>query len=173
MNAEEASIGDLLHFNNGRGYQGGGGGTVPMFSGKYPLYGSGGKIGTVNSFIYDKESILVPNRGTITNVMYQTEPFWAISTLFWTTAKTSSVDLRYLYYKLQSLDFNEFTQGGTVPSLDLGKLQKVKVKLPPLGEQKQIGLFFSLIDEKISLIKKEKARSIEYSRGLSSMLFSR
>ena len=44
--------------------------------GNYPVYGSGGIMRYVEKFLYDKESVLIPRKGTLNNVFYINEPFW-------------------------------------------------------------------------------------------------
>ena len=50
--------------------------------GLYPVYGTGGIMRYVNEFIYDKASVLIPRKGTLSNIFYVEEPFWTIDTLF-------------------------------------------------------------------------------------------
>lgn len=55
--------------------------------GKYPVYGSGGIMRYVDNFLYDKESVLIPRKGTLNNVFYINEPFWSVDTMFYTEMK--------------------------------------------------------------------------------------
>ena len=52
--------------------------------GNYPVYGSGGIMRKVDKYLYDKESVLIPRKGTLNNVFYINEPFWSVDTMFYT-----------------------------------------------------------------------------------------
>ena len=43
--------------------------------GDIPVYGSGGIMGYVDTFSYDKPSVLIPRKGSITNLFYVETPF--------------------------------------------------------------------------------------------------
>ena len=43
--------------------------------GPFPVYGSGGVMRYVERPLYDKESVLIPRKGTLNNVIYVNEPF--------------------------------------------------------------------------------------------------
>ena len=46
-----------------------------LADGIYPVYGSGGIMRYVEKSLYDKESVLIPRKGTLNNVMYVNESF--------------------------------------------------------------------------------------------------
>ncbi len=50
--------------------------------GDIPAYGSGGIIRKVKSILYSGESILIPRKGSLNNIMYVTGDFWTIDTMF-------------------------------------------------------------------------------------------
>ena len=52
--------------------------------GPFPVYGSGGVMRYVECPIYEKESVLIPRKGTLNNVMYINDPFWSVDTMFFT-----------------------------------------------------------------------------------------
>ena len=59
--------------------------------GPFPVYGSGGVMRYVERPIYEKESVLIPRKGTLNNVMYVNEPFWSVDTMFFTEMKLPDV----------------------------------------------------------------------------------
>ena len=52
--------------------------------GDIPVYGSGGIMGYVDEYAYDKPTVLIPRKGSITNVFYVETPFWNVDTIFYT-----------------------------------------------------------------------------------------
>ena len=55
-----------------------------LLPGNIPVYGSGGIMRHVNMPIYEKESVLIPRKGSLNNVLYVNHPFWTVDTLFYT-----------------------------------------------------------------------------------------
>ena len=53
-----------------------------LSDGCYPVYGSGGIMRYVERPLYDKESVLIPRKGTLNNVISVTQPFWSVDTMF-------------------------------------------------------------------------------------------
>ena len=46
-----------------------------LAEGLYPVYGSGGEMRRVNEYLYSGESVLMPRKGTLNNIMYVDEAF--------------------------------------------------------------------------------------------------
>ena len=62
-----------------------------LADGIYPVYGSGGIMRHVERPLYDKESVLIPRKGTLNNVMYVNQPFWSVDTMFYTEMRQPNV----------------------------------------------------------------------------------
>ena len=62
-----------------------------LADGIYPVYGSGGIMRYVERPLYNKESVLIPRKGTLNNVMYVNQPFWSVDTMFYTEMKLPNV----------------------------------------------------------------------------------
>jgi type I restriction enzyme S subunit len=117
--------------------------------GQIPIYGTGGIMRYGNQFLYDDESILIPRKGSLSNIYYINKPFWTVDTLFWSKINKEIAFPKYLFYKLKVLDFANMDVGSAVPSLTTSLLNVIEVKLPPLPEQKAIAQILSAIDDKI------------------------
>ena len=50
--------------------------------GDIAVYGSGGIMGYVDTYSYDKPTVLIPRKGTLTNIFYVDTPFWNVDTIF-------------------------------------------------------------------------------------------
>ena len=97
--------------------------------GKYPVYGSGGIMRYVDKFLYDKESVLIPRKGTLNNVFYINEPFWSVDTMFYTEMKKENIT-KYVYFFVKGKDLNAMNAGSAVPSMTTEILNAIEVVIP-------------------------------------------
>jgi type I restriction enzyme S subunit len=119
-------------------------------SGSIPVYGSGGVMRYGDNFLYDKPSILIPRKGTLSNLFYIDKPFWSVDTMFWSKIAEGTFP-KYLFYNLKTLDFASMDVGSAVPSLTTELLNRIDITLPPLPEQQAIAEILSSLDDKIEL----------------------
>ncbi|UQB69936.1 restriction endonuclease subunit S [Epilithonimonas zeae] len=117
--------------------------------GNYPLYGSGGVMRYVDSYLYDKESVLIPRKGTLSNLFYLNEPFSTVDTMFWTKIDKSITEPRFLYYLLKTYDLASLDEGAAIPSLTTKALNVVNISLPQLETQRKIASILSGYDDLI------------------------
>ena len=97
--------------------------------GNYPVYGSGGIMRYVDQFLYDKESVLIPRKGTLNNVFYINEPFWSVDTMFYTEMKKENI-AKYVYFFVKGKDLNSMNAGSAVPSMTTEILNAIEVVIP-------------------------------------------
>ena len=97
--------------------------------GKYPVYGSGGIMRFVERPLYDKESVLIPRKGTLNNVMYVNEPFWSVDTMFYTEMKQPNV-AKFVFHFVKGIDLASLNAGSAVPSMTTAILDAIPLKLP-------------------------------------------
>lgn len=120
-----------------------------LSNGRYPVYGSGGIIRYVDHFLYDKPSVLIPRKGTLSNLFYVDNPFWTVDTIFWTEINEEKVNPKFLYYFLLTKNLEELNIGSAVPSLSTEVLNKIVISLPPVSIQNKIVSTLSTFDSKI------------------------
>lgn len=109
-----------------------------LSDGEIPVYGSGGIMRYANRHIYDKESVLIPRKGSIGNIFYVDTPFWTVDTIFYTKINVDKIIPKYLYYYLLTQHLEDLNIAGGVPSLTKAMLDKVKIPVPPLTIQQEI-----------------------------------
>ena len=97
--------------------------------GPYPVYGSGGIMRYVERPLYDKESVLIPRKGTLNNVLYVNEPFWSVDTMFFTEMKLPNV-AKYVYHFIKSKDLASLNAGSAVPSMTTDILNAMELLIP-------------------------------------------
>lgn len=78
--------------------------------GDISVYGSGGIIRKVKPIIYSGESVLIPRKGSLNNIMYVTGDFWTIDTMFYSEPQMENI-VKYTYLFLKRLDMYSFNIG--------------------------------------------------------------
>lgn len=157
---QEVRLGDVVEIKYGKDHK-------HLESGDIPTYGSGGIMRYVDSAIYDKESVLIPRKGTLNNIFYTKNPFWVVDTMFYTVIDTQKILPKFLYYTLKTFDFNLYNVGSAVPSLTTKILNDIQIPLPPLERQKEIAEILSSFDDKIDFLHRQN-RTLE---SLAQTLF--
>jgi type I restriction enzyme S subunit len=109
----------------------------------------------VDSFLYDDESILIPRKGTLNNIIYQNSPFWTVDTMFWSIIDKAKAFPKYLFYQLTLTDYSNLNVGSAVPSLTVPVINQIEVNLPPLPEQRAIAEVLGSLDDKIDLLHRQ------------------
>ena len=97
--------------------------------GTFPVYGSGGVMRYVERPIYDKESVLIPRKGTLNNVMYVNEPFWSVDTMFFTEMKIPDI-AKFVFHFVKSKDLASLNAGSAVPSMTTDILNAMELHIP-------------------------------------------
>ena len=128
---EYRPLGEIVKIKNGKGYK-------DFLPGNIPVYGSGGVMTYVDTFAYDKPTVLIPRKGSLGNLFYLEEPFWNVDTIFYTEIDESCVIPKYLFYVLKSAELEKLNTAGGVPSLTQKVLNKVLIPVPPLEIQEAI-----------------------------------
>jgi type I restriction enzyme S subunit len=165
---ENKELGEILTIKNGRDYKSLGNGSIPV-------YGSGGIMTYVDSFVFNKPSVLIPRKGSIDKLYYVETPFWNVDTIFYTEINTDFAVPKYIYYCLQREHLEELNTAGGVPSLTQKVLNKVTIPVPPLQVQSEIvrilDNFKQLTTElTIELTKELTARKKQYKYYRDDML---
>lgn len=134
-----------------------------LMEGVVPVVYSNG-IGAYHSKGMCKGPGLVTGRsGTIGKFFYiESGDYWPHNTTLWVTdfCGNNPLFVKYLY---ETLDFEDFSTGTGVPTLNRNSVHEHKVVIPPLAEQRRIAEALSDIDELISALGKliEKKRNIK------------
>lgn len=123
---EVKKLEDLLEIKYGKDHK-------KLVEGNIPVYGSGGIMRYVDTFLYDQDSILIPRKGTLSNLFYLSEPFWSVDTMFYSKFRKQNFG-KYIFYFLKSLDLASMDVGSAVPSLTTELLKRIKILVPSTQE---------------------------------------
>ena len=127
---EYRKLEDVLKICNGSDYK-------KFGEGDIPVYGSGGIMTYIDTYVYDKPSVLIPRKGSLDKLYYVDVPFWTVDTIFYTKI-SEEVLPKYVFYYLQSQHLERLNKAGGVPSLTQTILNKVLIPVPPLPIQNEI-----------------------------------
>lgn len=129
---KEKTLGEVINLKNGKDWK-------SLSKGDIPVYGSGGSMNIgVNKFSYDKETVLIPRKGSIENIFYLNEPFWNVDTIYYTEVDTNLLNVKYFYYFMKNIDLISLSINPTRPSLTQEIINNIKITLPPLEIQEKI-----------------------------------
>ena len=141
---EKYKLSELIVIKNGRDHK-------DLPNGDYPVFGSGGVMRYVNSYLYDKPSVLLPRKGSLSNIQYSDTPFWTVDTLYYTEINEELVSPYYLYRYLRLLDMSRLDSGTGVPSMTFDSYYNINVFLPNIEEQRRVASILQKLDAKIAL----------------------
>ena len=143
MELKRYRLSELLTIKNGKDYK-------HLNEGDIPVFGSGGYMLSVDSYLYDKASILLPRKGTLSNIQfYDKGKFWTVDTCFYSIINEKLVVPYYLYRYLRSLDLSGYDTGASIPSMTQKTYNSIKVDLPSVAVQQKIASILSAYDSQI------------------------
>ena len=118
----EGKLSDLIEVCYGKDHK-------KLHDGDIPVYGSGGIMRHVDRALYEQESVLVPRKGTLNNVMYVNEAFWSVDTMFFTKMKRQNV-AKFVFHFLKGKDLASMNAGSAVPSMTTKILNAIPLQIP-------------------------------------------
>ena len=135
---------ELLSIKNGKDHK-------ELKNGAIPIFGSGGIMRFGDKAIYNDESILLPRKGTLSNIQYVNKPFWTVDTIYYTIVNKGLANPFYLYNFIKSLDLSKLNTGTGVPSMTFDSYYNLDIILPELEVQHKIASVLSALNSKIEL----------------------
>ena len=159
---ENCQIANILSIGSGRDYK-------HLEKGNIPVFGTGGYMTSVNECIYDGETTFIGRKGSINKPFYYNGKFWTVDTLFYTHSFNKTTP-KFVYCLFQTINWLRYNEASGVPSLSKDTIEKIKVFIPQLDEQRKISEMLSVIDERIATQNKiiEKLQSL--IKGLAAQL---
>jgi type I restriction enzyme S subunit len=119
---EEGKLSDLVVVKYGKDHK-------KLLDGKIPVYGSGGIMRYADKALYNLESVLIPRKGTLSNVIYIDEPFWSVDTMFYTEMRKQNL-AKFIFYFVKGLDLASMNVGSAVPSMTTEVLNNLSIDIP-------------------------------------------
>ena len=119
---DQGRLSDLITVKYGKDHK-------KLADGAYPVFGSGGIMRYVERPLYTGESVLIPRKGTLNNVMYVNEPFWSVDTMFFTEMKIPNV-AKFVFHFVKAKDLASMNAGSAVPSMTTDILNALELAIP-------------------------------------------
>jgi len=125
----------------------------------------------VERALYDLESVLIPRKGSLGNVIYINEPFWSVDTMFFTEMKFPNI-AKYIYHFTKEKDLVSMNAGSAVPSMTTEILNNLAIVIPPKDVLQQFENVISPLYVKMAENTKENAALSETRDALLPKLMS-
>lgn len=169
---EIVSLKDVVSFTTGKLNS-----NAAIEDGKYPFFTCSQETFKTNTYAFDQEAILLAGNNAVGkySVKHFKGKFDAYQRTYVITILNEN-ELNYVYFKeiledkLEELRNSSF--GSTTKFLTIKLLESLKMKKPPIKEQKEIAEILSSVDENISINQKIKEKQTLLKKGLMQDLLS-
>lgn len=138
--------------------------------GKIPIMSSSGINGYHNEEKVKGPGVITGRSGQLGKVFYIEDDYWPLNTTLYVEDFKNNYP-KYVYYLLQTLNFEKFNAGSSVPTLNRNHVHKLEIKIPAHNIQKKIANILYMIDEKIQLNKETVKKLDEISQTLFKQWF--
>jgi type I restriction enzyme S subunit len=144
--------------------------------GPYPYYGASGIVDQVDGYLYEGEHLLVAEDGE--NLRTRTTPvaflahgrFW-VNNHAHVVRGNAEADTRFLMYALSATDVSGYLTGSTMPKLTQGNMNRIRLHVPPLPDQRAIAHILGTLDDKIELNRRTSETLEAMARALFKSWF--
>lgn len=157
-------LSELISVNYGKDHK-----KVPN-AGDIPVYGSGGIMRKCNKSLYSGESVLIPRKGSLNNIMYVNESFWTVDTMFFTIPKKAHSAI-FTYFFVSGIDMYSFNIGAAVPSMTVKILDNLPLIIPDSSFFEKFDMFVQPYFKKIKFLRIENDSLITCRNILLYRLF--
>ena len=131
-------------------------------SGPYGVYGASGFLQSLDMYDQETEYIAIVKDGAGVGRLMLLEPKSSVlGTL--NIIKPKNVGVRFLYYLLQTVNFERYIAGSTIPHIYFRDYSRAKLRIPNREEQEKIQEVLFLLDEQISHLE-DKRDTIDKQR---------
>ena len=111
--------------------------------------------------LHTQESVLIPRKGTLNNVMYVSEPFWSVDTMFYTEMLRPNT-AKFVYHFIKGKNLASMNAGSAVPSMTTDILNTMKLRIPDDD-------FLSAFEETVSPIYQAMSENRKQSKSLAGI----
>ena len=125
--------------------------------GQIPIFGSGGLMRYGNKSLYNGESVLIPRKGTLNNIMYYNGAFWTVDTMFYTVLLKKRF-AKYAYYTLSNIDMESYNSGAALPSMTTDILCHLKILVPDDRSLEAFDKFAEIVFKQKKVLSKVNER---------------
>ncbi len=139
-----------------------------LAEGSIPVYGSGGIMRYAEKALFEKESVLIPRKGSLNNILYVDEPFWSVDTMFYTEMKRKNF-AKYFHEFIKTKDFLNLDTGSAVPSMTTEYLNNIEI----LNPDDETLANFEIKVSKLYISKNNNCKEITKLQELKQLVITR
>lgn len=161
---EKKLLADVVEVKYGKDHK-----SIP--DGSIPVYGSGGFIRKCNQILYDGESVLIPRKGSLNNIIYVDEAFWTVDTMFYTKMKLSNIGA-FVYFFIKAFDMYSMNIGAAVPSMTTNILNALDIVVPDADILERFQSASKMCFDKIAILHKQTETATQARDRLLPKLMS-
>ena len=158
-NWKEGKLSDLVAVKYGKDHK-------KLDGGCYPVYGSGGIMRYVEKPLYTGESVLIPRKGTLNNVMYVNGAFWSVDTMFYTEMLRPNI-AKFVYHFVKGKDLASLNAGSSVPSMTTNILNAMPLYVP---DDKTLSIFEETVTPMYSQMQENEKQSANLANIRDTLL---
>lgn len=146
--------------------------TSKLQNGIIPVVYSNGICNFHNKWICKAPGLVTGRSGTIgTFTFLPTGYYWPHNTTLWVTSFNDNSPL-FVYYLYSYQQFEKFSGGSGVPTLNRNDVHEKKIIIPPLPEQQRIATALSDIDALLSALNKKIEKKKLIKQGAMQQLLT-
>lgn len=158
-NWKEGKLSDLVAVKYGKDHK-------KLDYGCYPVYGSGGIIRYVEKPLYIGESVLIPRKGTLNNVMYVNGAFWSVDTMFYTEMLHPNI-AKFVYHFVKGKDLASLNAGSAVPSMTTNILNAMQLYIP---DDETLCIFEETVTPMYAQMQENEKQSVNLAKLRDTLL---
>ncbi len=156
---KKGKLSDLVAIKYGKDHK-------KLDDGCYPVYGSGGIMRYVEKPLFTGESVLIPRKGTLNNVIYVNGAFWSVDTMFYTKMLRPNI-AKFVYHLVKSKDLASLNSGSAVPSMTTSILNAIQLYIP---DDETLCIFEETVTPMYSQIQENEKQSVNLAKLRDTLL---
>lgn len=126
--------------------------------GTIPVISSGGTNSYHNTAMVKGPGVILGRKGVVGSVYFVNEDFWPHDTTLWVKDFHGNDELfTYYFFCAMAADLAALDVGSANPTLNRNHVHPIKVRWPPIPDQRVIGAFLAALDDRITLLRETNA----------------
>ncbi|EBA04301.1 putative type I restriction-modification system, S subunit [Rhodobacterales bacterium HTCC2150] len=139
--------------------------------GEIPIISSAGYSGWHSTAKVERAGIVTGRYGSIGDVFLVYEDHWPLNTTLWVKDFHGN-HIQWAYHLLQTIDYAKFSDKTGVPGINRNDIHRIKVRVPPLPEQRKIAEILGTWDRAIEVAEAQLAAAKTQKRSLMQQLLT-
>ena len=137
----------------------------------YPLYDANSLVLNIDKYDQENEYVSIIKDGAgVGRIRYCEGKSSVLGTMGY-LLPTDTVDIKFLYFRLQIINFLSYVSGSTIPHIYFKDYKKENIGLPCEDEQKKIADVLSALDIKIEISVQKIEALKQQKKGFMQQMF--